>query len=183
MRLKPQDRIVRATSYPKFCPHITLASLPAALENDLEAIRALIPTRDIPLKCGFASVDVGNTYFRSVYVAVNPSGDIVDLHNRVHENLGEGPRTPAFPHLSLVYIADEDAEEEGERIAYYDLLKQKGIIGEKTEGEGRVSLNCAFDGEGFGWIDSIDASEVWVVKCEGPVEGWQVLEKFALVNN
>ena len=184
MRLKPQDRIFKATSsYPKVYPHITLAYLPAAMENNLEAIRALIPTRDTPLQCGFASVDVGNTYFRSVYIAVCPSVEIMDLHKRVHENLGEEPKTPAFPHLSLVYIADEDATE-GERMVHYDLLKQKGIIGEKsTEGEDRVSLNCAYDGEGHGWMDFIDASEVWVVKCEGPVEGWQVLEKFALVTN
>jgi len=112
---------------------------------------------------------------------------MLDLHKRIHENLGNEPRTPAFPHLSLVYIADEDSEG-GERTAYYNLLKEKGIIGRKsTEVEDRdsdsVSLNCAFDGEGYGWVDSVDASEVWVMKCEGPVEGWQVLEKFALVDD
>jgi hypothetical protein len=32
------------------------------------------------------------------------------------------------------------------------------------------------------WFSEFTVREVWVVECEGPVEGWKVLEKIALLH-
>jgi len=181
MQLKPEDSKAESTaSYPKFYPHITLATrLPAT--NDPDALRSLIPLQDTPLTCNFASINIGDAYFRSVYIAIKPGVQLLDLHKKVHENLQIETRTPSFPHLSLVYITDEDADA-GERIKYYDLLQEGGKF-EKLSmdtGEKAVRLNCR-SGEEESWMDSFDATEVWVVKCVGPVESWEVKAKYPLL--
>ena len=184
MELKPEDSsAASAASYPNFYPHITLASqLPATMENP-DTLRSLIPWQDKPLTCSFASIEVGDVYFRSVYIAIKPSIQLLDLHKGVHENLQIETRTPSFPHLSLVYIADEDANE-GERMKYYDLLQKGGKFKENYTGDdpGKnlkgVSLICR---SATGWMDSFDATEVWAVKCDGSVESWEVKGKYPFV--
>ena len=92
-------------SYPKFHPHITLASLPLSVENNLTDIEASIATSlNAPLTVKFSSVEIGSHYFRSVYITIEPTSEIMNLHERVHEALHAIPRTPSFPHLSLCYI-------------------------------------------------------------------------------
>lgn len=155
------------------------------MEDDPDILQSLIPLQDTPLTCGFASIDVGDAYFRSVYIAIKPSAQVLDLHKKVHQNLQIETRTPVFPHLSLVYIADEDAEK-GERMKYYDLLEKRRKFKEngreQGSGERRVSLNYGSKAEEI-WVDSFEATEVWAVKCDGPVEGWEVKAKYPLVRN
>ncbi|KAF8965229.1 2',3'-cyclic-nucleotide 3'-phosphodiesterase [Flammula alnicola] len=164
-------------SYPKFHPHITLASLPLSMENALDTIGASIPKLGTPLRCSFASVDIGSHYYRSVYVAIKLTSELISLHKHVHEVLDVEPRTPAFPHMSLCYIDDDDAAK-GERNVYYEALKDGGKLWIEGEGSGdpAVSLNCGSPGKDD-WIGHFDAHEVWAVRCEGPVEGWAVLRK------
>lgn len=183
MRVKPEDFNTASASYPKFNPHITLVSqLPAAVENDPGILQSVIPQQDVPLKCRFASIDVGDAYFRSVLVAIKPSVQLLELHQKVHENLQIERKTPLFPHLSLVYITDEDAAR-GERMKYYDLLTSgrrfRGNLSGDVTGEEGVSLRYG-PGEEEGWMDSFDATEVWAVKCDGPVESWEVKAKYPL---
>lgn len=180
MQLKPEDsKAESAASYPKFYPHITLATrLPAT--NDPDVFRSLIPLQDTPLTCSFASINIGDAYYRSVYTAIKPSVQLLDLHKKVHENLQIETRTPSFPHLSLVYITDEDANT-GERTKYYDLLQKGGKYYMGT-GEEAVRLNCR-SGEEESWMDSFDATEVWAVKCVGPVESWEVKAKYPLLKS
>lgn len=104
---------------------------------------------------------------------------LLDLHKQIHENFKVEYKTPAFPHLSLVYITDEDAEK-GERTIYQDLLEKAGKL-QIGEGGKAVSLNCGSGAE-ESWMDSFDASEIWVTKCEGPVQGWRVLGKYSLIS-
>ncbi len=103
-----------ARSYPKFHPHITLASLPLAMETELDSIEKAIPKIEAPLMCQFAAVETGSHYYRSVYTKIKLSAQMISLHRHVHEALDLEPRTPAFPHLSLCYIDDADAAN-GER--------------------------------------------------------------------
>ncbi|CAA7271610.1 unnamed protein product [Cyclocybe aegerita] len=169
-------------SYPKFYPHITLASFPSTMARCLETIGTSIPTLGTPLRCHFASVHVGSHYFRSVYIAIKPTLEIVDLRRRVHAALGVEPRTPSFPHLSLCYIDDADAEK-GEREAFYKVLREGGNFKKEIGCDGKdtgVSLNLSFDPEVENWSACVDVSEVWVAQCEGPVEGWTVLGKYPL---
>lgn len=158
-------------SYPRFHPHITLATLPLSAENNLTDIEASIATSlKEPLTVKFSSVEIGSHYFRSVYIAIKPTSEIMDLHERIHEALHAIPRTPSFPHLSLCYIDDKDAAI-GEREAFYNNLKDGGKI---RAGGG---LDCGLVEED--WMDCFDANEIWVVKCEGPVNEWAVLRRFS----
>ncbi|KAF8163409.1 2',3'-cyclic-nucleotide 3'-phosphodiesterase [Crassisporium funariophilum] len=162
-------------SFPKIYPHITLASLPLSAANDLDAIRASIPTLENPLSLKFASVEIGSHYYRSVYVAIRLTREVANLHMRVHDSLKLEPQTPAFPHLSLCYVDEADAAK-GERRAYYDDLAQDAV----RFGEDCVRLNCG-SGGGEDWMDGFEAQEIWVVQCEGPVEDWPILQKIPLV--
>ena len=156
-------------SYPKFHPHVTLASLPLSAENNLTDIEASIATfLKSPLTVKFSSVDIGSHYFRSVYIAIEPTSEIMNLHERIHEALQVIPRTPSFPHLSLCYIDEKDAAI-GEREAFYKDLKDGGKI---RAGGG---LDCGLVEED--WMDCFEANEIWVVQCEGPVNEWAILRK------
>lgn len=182
MHLRPEDSDrIDATSYPMFYPHITLAAqLPTTMENDPDVLRSLIPLQDAPLTCSFASIDIGDAYFRSVYVAIKPTFQLLDLHEKVHENLEIETRTPIFPHLSLVYIADADGAKE--RIKYYDLLQKGRKLKFNTREDAGVSLNFGSEGE-EDWVDRFDATEVWAVKCDGPIESWEVKAKYPLLTS
>ncbi|KAG6844930.1 hypothetical protein H0H87_002414 [Tephrocybe sp. NHM501043] len=171
-------------SYPNFYPHITLLSFPpASTAATPEGIRAAIEpllkqTRDLPIK--FQSVDIGTHFFRSVYITITPSPSLLSLHKDVHAQLGIEPRTPLFPHLSLCYIDDQDASG-GEREKFLQELREEGKIRYNTfEGGESVSLRCG-NGE-YGhiqalWLGGFEAKEVWVAKCDGPVENWKILDK------
>jgi len=185
MHIKENEPNLAPGSYPRFYPHITLASLPASMESDLDALRASIPQLESPLECSFASMAIGTSYFRSVYIAVEPTMEVLDLHKRVHEALHLEPKTPSFPHMSLCYVDDEDAAK-GERAVYYDTLRMQGKYrkaephpsGIAMEG---VLLNCKGVGEEDDWVNAFEASEVWAVKCDGPVGTWQVLARYPIV--
>jgi 2'-5' RNA ligase len=180
MQIKQEPSLIE-TSYPTFHPHVTLLSLPRSLEDHIDSIKVCVAkyrTKPPPV-CRFKSVDIGDHYYRSVYVAIQPTLELLGMHKYFHDKMEIEPRTPAFPHLSLCYIDDADAEN-GERQAFYDALKDTGELGtinedDRVEG---VSLKCGSDNQD--WIDHFNASEVWAVLCEGPVEGWRVLQKFSL---
>ena len=158
-------------SYPKFHPHITLASLPLSVENNLTDIEASIATSlKAPLTVKFSSVEIGSHYFRSVYIAIEPTSEIMDLHERIHESLQVVPLTPSFPHLSLCYIDNKDAAI-GEREAFFKILKDGGKI---RAGGG---LDCGLLEED--WMDCFETNEIWVVQCEGPVNEWAILRKLS----
>ena len=180
MQIKRGPSLVQA-SYPAFHPHITLVSPPVSLEDHLASIEACLAkyrtlTRPI---CRFKSVDIGNHYYRSVYVAIQPTLELLEMHKHFHVILKVKPKTPVFPHVSLCYIDDADAEN-GERQAFYDALKEAGKLrATKKDGNEGVSLNCGSNTQEE-WIDHFEASEIWGVLCEGPVEGWKVVQKFSL---
>ncbi|KAF8201758.1 2',3'-cyclic-nucleotide 3'-phosphodiesterase [Pholiota molesta] len=164
-------------SYPKFHPHITLASLPLSMETTLDAVESAISKIQAPPICKFASVDVGSEYHRSVYIAIQLTSEMSSLHLHMHEELKVEPRTPAFPHLSLCYIANVDADSEGEREKYRQALQDKiQIRGKNIQNQGVIIFPGLSDGGE--WLDHFVAHEIWVVRCEGPVESWVVLRKF-----
>jgi len=106
-----------------------------------------------------------------VYLAVNLSPELFTLHQEVHAALRIDPKTPAYPHLSLCYVTDKDAEK-GLRRQFAESLRVKeesdgialGVDGERDESED-------IDG-----MAGFRADEIWVVRCEGPVETWEVLD-------
>ncbi|KAF5380880.1 hypothetical protein D9615_004121 [Tricholomella constricta] len=164
-------------SYPTFDPHITLASCPSSSAPSLSMIRAAIPKFEHGLFVKFKSVEIGTHFFRSVYTTIAPLPALSALHEEVHAKLGIEARTPLFPHMSLCYIDDRDALL-GERDKFLQELKDGGKIKEADDGSG-VSLNC---GDLAGdWMDGFQATEIWVANCDGPVEGWKIVDKVPLI--
>ncbi|KAJ7221043.1 2',3'-cyclic-nucleotide 3'-phosphodiesterase [Mycena haematopus] len=174
MMLRPEPHLPSDTSYPKFEPHITLASIPDSMSS-LDTILSSIPDAQPALPITFDAIEVGDHYFRSVYVAVHLSPALVELHRHVHEKLGIPPRTPKYPHISLCYINDDDAAA-GERDKYFQQLEKSAKI---RQDETSVSLNCGEPGE-EDWLPGFHAPEIWITRCQGPVETWTIAEKIAL---
>ncbi|KAJ3540973.1 hypothetical protein NMY22_g4081 [Coprinellus aureogranulatus] len=175
------------TSFPTFDPHVTLASsIPA--DKSLEEIRKALghspsdtnahyPDSQAPndgkFKVEFAKLQTGDKYTQSVFIRCKETPDIMDLHSSFHKNLGIEVKTPLFPHLSVAYIEDGDAEQ-GERDRFVKELKEQGRVKEAGDS---VSLLCAMPDE---WVDGFEAAEVWIVKCDGPVREWEVLDRIKL---
>ncbi|KAJ7074160.1 RNA ligase/cyclic nucleotide phosphodiesterase [Mycena amicta] len=158
-------------SYPHFIPHITLAALPNDPEPTLEQIQAAIPALPRSLDVSFDRVEVGDHYFRSVYLVVQPTPDLIALHQHVHKALGiTNPRTPKFPHLSLCYISDNDAAA-GERTRYYDAISERI----RHVGDG-ISLNT----EGEDWLSLLSSLAICIARCDGPVDTWTVEKRIPI---
>ncbi|EPQ57976.1 LigT-like protein [Gloeophyllum trabeum ATCC 11539] len=158
------------SSYPRFDPHITLSAFPAM--TDISLIRNAIPANQARIPVTFKSVDVGPTYFRSVYAACRPSAQLLELHKAIHERIKMEPNTPSFPHMSMFYIDDSEPEE---RTRIRDELVSQGKI-RPLDGDA-VELDC---GEGD-VLRGFEGGEIWIAKCEGPVSEWQVLERIFLL--
>jgi 2'-5' RNA ligase len=169
-----KDKPHSLATYPVFEPHITLASVQSETPVPLSIIRELIPTTQHAFQVKFKSVDVGDHYFRSVYITINLDETLTNLHHTVHERLKISPRTPKYPHVSLVYISDEDADG-GEREKYFEELKARQLVSNK--GEEGVGLRASVESK---WIEGFKASEIWITRCVGPVETWEVLDKISL---
>ncbi|KAK0484013.1 2',3'-cyclic-nucleotide 3'-phosphodiesterase [Armillaria novae-zelandiae] len=162
-----------SSSYPRFDPHITLLSLPADFPISVSVLRDAISSIQLSaLDIKFRSIDVGTHFFRSVYIAVQLTSALTEIHTHVHKKVGVEPRTPKYPHLSLCYITDEDAQQ-GEREAFYQAIEDKI----RKEGDG-VSLDCGELTEE--WIGGFVAIEIWIAECNGPIEDWNILDKVPL---
>ncbi|KAF8264223.1 2',3'-cyclic-nucleotide 3'-phosphodiesterase [Lactarius quietus] len=179
-------------SFPHFHPHVTLATLrptasdSAARDSTVLSLREALPLgqRTVPVR--FARVVAGDHYFRSVFVALAPSPELV--HLRAALAAAGTPHPPAFPHLSLYYIADEEADTR-ERLVQE--LERENVVRLAADGQ-EVVLECGGTGAGGDGIGSGTAegamagftgTQIWIVDCEGPVEGWKVLDKILLAKS
>lgn len=163
-----------STSYPEFHPHITIASFPSSRNIPLSTIRKAVPESQGPITVEFESIAIGDNFFRSVYLAVKCTAPLLDLHEHAHAALGLEARPGlAFPHISLCYIDENDAQN-GARKRFLGRLEDGGRI--KRE-DGRMGLD---GGHESGWVWEFEATEVWIAQCDGPVSGWSVLAKIPL---
>ena len=81
--------------------------------------------------------------------------------------------SPMFPHLSLFYIDDAQAEDRA-RIAKG--LQTAGHVVEEPEFQHvRLIPDPSKPSES---VSGFEIKEIWVVMCEGKVEEWNVIEKF-----
>ena len=163
-------------SYPRFHPHVTLASIPSTFS--LERIRAALPIALKPLRIVFESLVIGDHYYRSVYLAIQLTEELQELHRAFHKAIGVKATTPAFPHCSMAYIANADA---GERPKFVDDLRASGRVRDGLcEGVRGRNVSLKVVAEEDTWMSEWEAKEVWVVDCSGQVEGWKVLDKIPL---
>jgi 2',3'-cyclic-nucleotide 3'-phosphodiesterase len=153
----------------------------------LLAIREAIPLGQSALRLRFARVLTGSAYFLSIYAAIAPSAELAQLRAALVQaavgDLGPGPASPAFPHLSLFYVADEEAHA---RVRLLQELEREGVVRHSEDGLS-VALRCAEPGagagSGSGVLEGIMGTQIWIVDCEGPVEGWKVLDKILLATS
>ncbi|OBZ69313.1 hypothetical protein A0H81_10967 [Grifola frondosa] len=161
-------------------PHVTLASVPstthiAKLQESIPSDQQIVPIR-------FRSLEVGEKYFMSVFVAVRHTPELDALRAHLSESFGEYA-VPALPHLSLYYIDDADQDE---RALTVERLKNEFKVIRATEDS--VTLNCSPEKPSKSIPASLDqlagfeGCEIWVVKCEGPVYDWEVLECISLLS-
>jgi len=163
------------------------------------ALREAIPLGQRALRLRFARVLAGDHYFRSIYTALVPSTELAHLRAAVAQAGGggkqqggsrrsAGPAPPAFPHLSLYYVADEEAHA---RVRLLQELEREGVVRHSADGLS-VALRCvAGDGDGGGGgggsgdgvLEGFTGTQIWIVDCEGPVEGWKVLDKILLATS
>lgn len=158
--------VADAERSPKFEPHMTVVSVecPNAVPP-LDACLSPILRNFERLRLGFKELFIGTDYFVSVAIALSPSGPLLEFRREIVEavtrELGVPvPEKPFFPHISLHY--GDIAAEDRERIASH--IRTKGV----------ESGNWA--GLKIGGVVSNLPDELWVVKTEGPVESWEVLE-------
>jgi len=164
------------TSYPVFEPHITLASIHLETPVSLSMIRRNVLPQQRPFLVEFGSVDVGDHYFRSVYITVVLDETLKKLRRAVQETLDVYSNTPCYPHMSLVYITDEDQEVGRERERYFDELRGRKLI--SYDDGGGVKLRTP--DLKSGWFKGSMMTEIWVTRSVGPVETWEVLDKIIL---
>jgi len=174
------------SSYPRFHPHITLAIVPSS--TPIEDLVAAIPSGLSRITADFADVVVSDAYFRSVLAAVKPTPEILSLHTIIGENLKiRSPQSPMFPHMSIYYIDDAEAEE---RARVLQELEGNGTVVKTKDGvqihtsRGPVGVSTGSETRPIPDGDALlgfDGAEIWVALCDGPVETWTVLEKVELV--
>ena len=176
-----QSKSSSSKSYPHFHPHITLASgIPSTVSTT--SLLACIPEQVAP-PVEFKSLEVGNTYFRSVFIVIHASPKLLGLHQHINSELkkldGVEPHSPRFPHMSLYYIDDSEADE---RQTVADELLSSGRV--VNDGRDRITLNSFIDNRCVGHeLSGFDGGEVWIVKCEGQVRQWEVLQKTVLLRS
>lgn len=164
------DHPLSPISYPAILPHITLATVPLSDPGIPDVLLDAVSENKQPLRANFQSLVVGDHYFRSVFIDVQPTQELVDFQNQLLINLrrrGLEPRAPRFPHMSLCYIADQDKSHR-DRTAR---ALRDTVVSETVDAQS-ISLQC-----GDVTLPGFDGAEIWVVNCEGPVETWEVDER------
>ncbi|KAI0780425.1 2',3'-cyclic-nucleotide 3'-phosphodiesterase [Trametes elegans] len=177
MRLKPPSTRSPA-SFPPFPPHVTLASASSAA-----ALRAAVPASQRAIPARFRSLEVGEKYFTSVYVAVHsaPGSPLEDLRTALEQ--AEGVSVPPVAHLSLYYIDDADREERARTAE--TLRRELRVLESGTDEDRSLRLACVDENADDtsrepDILEGFDGEEIWVVRCEGPVPEWEVLERIKL---
>jgi len=161
------DAAKSPSSFPRFQPHVTLATVPSSTSESV--LRNAIANSQPQVPVTFQSVEVGDKYFMSVYVTAQRTSELVQLRQHLSQELGE-KTVPPVPHLSLFYVDDSDVAER-EKIAA-ELRRQGRVIGSS---DGRsVQLDCTEgDARGQDLLGGFAGREIWIMLCDGPVETWR----------
>jgi 2',3'-cyclic-nucleotide 3'-phosphodiesterase len=167
------------SSFPAFDPHVTLASVQSS-SNIVAILRKAIPTDQHAITARLDAVVASDTYFRSVIVKVEAKPELVALRDHVADYLLKEAnieaKSPMFPHLSIHYIDEPDAHLR--EIIVKELYDYKRVV-EWDQGIQLVS-SPNMDSSNISHLSQITIQEIWIVECEGPVEGWEVLDKMIL---
>ena len=97
------ESLARRFGRPVFEPHVTLLAGVREAQRDVVArAEALWRTREaLPLR--FIGLETDDTYFRALYLRVDPGPELLALHEAARGAFGRGDDPPYVPHLSLMY--------------------------------------------------------------------------------
>lgn len=94
--------LARRFGGPIFEPHVTLlAGVPGPAETVVTRAREIVRSRS-PLGLRLGGLEAGDSYFRCLYLRVEPSPELLSLHSRARKAFGRRDE-PFFPHVSLMY--------------------------------------------------------------------------------
>lgn len=88
---------------PVFEPHVTLLAGVSGLAPDVLAKARNAVRSQGPFEVRFMAPEAGDSYFRCLYLRVQPSPELLALHESAREAFGRRDEPPFFPHLSLLY--------------------------------------------------------------------------------
>jgi 2'-5' RNA ligase len=166
-------------SYPRFAPHITLATF-ALSSATLPPLNALIPANAHPVPVFFESVNIGNTYLGAFSVRVAKSPELMSLHDGVLNGIaanGIEARSRSFPHMSLFYVDEEEARQQ----LTDELFKTERVTTVSQGGTTSVLLRPDPRATGLLPLEGFNGTQVWLVDCNSKnVEAWEVKEKISL---
>lgn len=92
---------------PMFPPHITLlGTLPGDMDELSKRMERLAKTT-APLMLRSLKLQYHDTYFRSLFLRIDPIADLVELQTAASEEFDVEPEALFFPHLSLMYGANQ----------------------------------------------------------------------------
>jgi 2'-5' RNA ligase len=99
------EALARRFGGPVFEPHLTLlAGAPGPTEAVVARAEELVRGSQA-FRIGFTGPETGESYFRSLYLRVEPSPELLALHVAARDAFGRVDEPPFFPHLSLMYGA------------------------------------------------------------------------------
>ncbi|KAG8698735.1 hypothetical protein FRC09_007054 [Ceratobasidium sp. 395] len=159
------DQLAKDAKGPAFQVHITLVSVPNSTPLPFPSLHL---DKIAPMTLDFLKVQAGKTYFQSVLIAVSLSLELQFLHDSVRKALNRPlpDNSSYFPHLSLFYGGEsQEFKESLVRRLYED---GTAVPIEDDRGVAVAGLS------------KIHVGEVWLLRTEGPPEGWEVLEKWRL---
>jgi hypothetical protein len=169
-------RTFHSRSYPRFDPHITLATF---LCPHRPNIFQLVPMGAKTTPVHFESMEVGDEFLNSLSIIPKKSSELMQLRDRVMDHLKANnirAMSSSFPHMSLFYL---DESFKGERLLLSKQLRETGRVHEQKGGETNFTLNCTVDGAGpeFDAMKGFEGTEIWLVNCTEGVEDWTVLDR------
>ena len=128
--------LARRFGGPVFDPHVTLlAGLPGPAESVIARAEEVMRVSN-PFPVRFVGPELGNSYFRSLYLRVEPRPELLALHAAARDAFGRTEEPPFFPHLSLMYGAPPPpAVMEEVRLAVPDGFEARTVDLYSTEGE------------------------------------------------
>ncbi len=103
------ESLSRRFGGPVFEPHVTLLAGVREAKRDVvaRADEMLRGASALPLR--FAGLETAGTYFRALYLRVETSDALLELHQAARAAFARGDDPPYVPHLSLVYGAPPPA--------------------------------------------------------------------------
>ena len=104
------DRLAARLATEPFIPHLTLVEDMPRTAEDLAGVLDRGFAGVEAVETAIVGIDGGPSFFRSLYAAFRPAGDLLELKRRAVDRFATGDVASFMPHVSLAYGAPEAAK-------------------------------------------------------------------------